>query len=483
MSEKKLVKQVAKIVVLLVLAIAACRLTRGYIGLLFGLAGVYYSLTNKLGLALCFYLLFPFLTIINPMIIGEMPRFSMIVRLSTLLMTVLLLLIALQRRGRHQIPLGGIFLFLSVALVSSMGGWFPMISYLKLINYTIFILGIWIGTRNLHRRPDDVFLVRSMLLAMIFVFVIGTILTLPFPEVAYYVSLRDLFVTRGIEAAVTKLEEGQVMGLLTGMCNHSQSLAPVLACSAAWLVCDMIFLEKRIAKLHAGVLLLIPILLFMTRSRLTLFVFGVVAIMIYFYAIPKIKISARLKGHLLSGMIAGLVLIIAGAIVGEVRNRAITRWLRKSDDLSADERTIGEALTDSRMGTLERSMREFRRNPMLGSGFQVWEAHPILYEMGEISLFSAPIEKGLLPTMVLGETGILGEIAFVIFLVSFWIGCKHRHLLVTLILFVVMFSTNIGEATFFSPSGTGGILWMLCVVGGFVIDTMLRIQRGVHPNA
>ena len=181
-------------------------------------------------------------------------------------------------------------------------------------------------------------------------------------------------------------------------------------------------------------------------------------------------------------MLVGGLLVIVGAGVSEMRSRSITRWMRKNDDIALDERSMGQALTDSRMGLLEYSMFEFRRNPLLGSGFQVSENHPILYEMGQITLFSAPIEKGLLPTMVLGETGIIGEIAFIIFLMSFWIGCKRRHLMVTLMLFFVMFASNMGEATFFSPSGTGGILWMLCVVGGFIIDTMLRIQRGIHPN-
>ena len=140
-------------------------------------------------------------------------------------------------------------------------------------------------------------------------------------------------------------------------------------------------------------------------------------------------------------------------------------------------------MIQSRMSLLDQSLHEFRRNPLLGSGFQVEEAHPILYEMGLITLFSAPIEKGLLPTMVLGETGILGEIAFVLFLVAFWGGCKRKHLVVTFTLFVILLATNMGEATFFSPGGAGGILWMLCVVGGFVIDTMMRIQKGVNPMA
>ena len=36
-----------------------------------------------------------------------------------------------------------------------------------------------------------------------------------------------------------------------------------------------------------------------------------------------------------------------------------------------------------------------------------------------------------------------------------------------------------GEATFFSPGGVGGMQWMFCVAGGFVIDTAVRIRHDV----
>jgi hypothetical protein len=37
-----------------------------------------------------------------------------------------------------------------------------------------------------------------------------------------------------------------------------------------------------------------------------------------------------------------------------------------------------------------------------------------------------------------------------------------------------------GEAMFFSPGGCGGFLWMLCVVGGFSLDTMQIYRRDVE---
>ena len=84
--------------------------------------------------------------------------------------------------------------------------------------------------------------------------------------------------------------------------------------------------------------------------------------------------------------------------------------------------------------------------------------------------------------MVLGETGIVGEMCFLIFLVAFYGTCARRKYTVTIALFTVLLVTNMAEATFFSPGGIGGILWMLGVVGGFTIDTYLLYRQQLEQQ-
>ena len=84
--------------------------------------------------------------------------------------------------------------------------------------------------------------------------------------------------------------------------------------------------------------------------------------------------------------------------------------------------------------------------------------------------------------MVLGETGILGVFCFVLFLGAFYFGCSKRKYHVTLTIFAVFLVTNMGEATFFSPGGMGGVLWMMACVGGFTIDTTLLYRRIVEQE-
>ena len=45
----------------------------------------------------------------------------------------------------------------------------------------------------------------------------------------------------------------------------------------------------------------------------------------------------------------------------------------------------------------------------------------------------------------------------------------------TIAMFTVMFATNMGEANFFSVGGLGGSLWLLCVMGGFIVDSYQKI--------
>ena len=63
------------------------------------------------------------------------------------------------------------------------------------------------------------------------------------------------------------------------------------------------------------------------------------------------------------------------------------------------------------------------------------------------------------------------------FLISFYYGCVARRLIVTMSLFTIFLACNMAEAVFFSPGGIGGILWVVCVGGGFIIDTHIKLRN------
>lgn len=487
MNELNIYKQTAKMVVFTVLTMVLSRLTKGTFLPVFSLLGVWCAFSGKLGWALVFYVLMPFFAILNPALSssgGAVAGYS--IRLTPVLIGLILAMMASSRRGRHRLPLGWMFPFLLCAALSSMSGWAPMVSYMKLVNFVLFLLGIWLGTQNLQDRPKDVFLLRSFFLAMSVILIWGSLALIPFPSISYATSLQLALLEGGSEYAADVFRTMQAEGvraLFCGVTNHSQALAPMSCCAVAFVLCDMLCVERRFSRFHLALLASALPLLYMTRSRVGLvtivFIFGIVGL----YTVRKMQLASQIRQKLGKGLLFLLGLVIMVAFAAQLRGGAMSAWLRKTDqNQKADRRSLGEALTESRMGLMEYSLYEYRRNPLFGSGFQVAEYTRERVARSKGLIISSPIEKGVLPVMVLGETGILGETAFLVFLFGFYGICTRRHYYVTITTFSVFLMTNFGEATFFSPGGGGGTMWMFCVVGGFTIDTVILFRKNLESQ-
>ena len=437
------------------------------------------ALMDKRGIVLSSFILFPLLLTLNPLIFPLTALGSNVNRISTFLVAIVMAITAAKHRGPNQIPLGGMIPYLIIAMISSMQGYFPQISYFKLLNFTVFLIGVWIGSRNLQNSPRDIETLRTFLFAVAMFIVLGSAATLPFPGVAY-MNLKELTRKEGLEAAnavYNAVSDGGGFSLFCGITNQSQCLGPMLAAVVMWVICDMLFVERRFAKLHVLVVGVGVVLMYLTRSRTSLLTFFVGGSVLMLYALRRIQMPSRLIRHVRNIATLGIVLMVMWAIYSEIRHQTMTRWIRKSDDTSV---SWTEAVTSSRQRLIEECWADFHYNEVLGCGFQVAYDHPYLYGNKEGLILSAPIEKGLLPLMVLGETGVVGAFVFVGFLFAFYAGCAKKHLFATMLLFTVMVASNFGEADFFSPGGIGGTKWVLCVVGGFIIDTQLLYTRQIE---
>lgn len=478
---KSILSATVKNAFFIVLAIVLCRVTNGYFAPLLVLVGVLWALTNKTGLALCMFSLFPFLVNISPHVLPkDNPVLTMALRGGVLLIGLALALVSTRRAGCHRIPFISLVPYLLVSCISSMIGWAPTVSFLKMLNFVVFLLGIWYGTQNLHDRAADIDVLRHFFMGLSAVLIVGSVALIPFPAISYATSLTYAFAEGGVEQAEEAFKVLQAEGMHTlfcGITGHSQALAPLLVCALGWLMCDMLFVERKFELVHLFLIILSLPLLYMTRSRVALFATAVTLVLVYWYAGKRITLPPRVKLRLGHGMLAFALLIVAGAVVLEIKSEAISEWMRKTNNVEGDTRSLGEAITSSRMGVIEQNMYDFHRNPLFGSGFQV--AERTAYQVAQTGGFvlSSPIEKGVLPAMVLGESGIVGAIAFLFFVCSFFGSCSRRRYIVTATLMLVFFATNMGEATFFSPGGVGGLQWMFCVVGGFVVDSALLVRR------
>ena len=482
MKEQNIYKQTAWMLLWLVLVVVLCKVTSGYFTVAIAVAGVLCAFANQLGWALVVFVLMPFFVAISPALV---PKQGMVVagaiRFAPLLIGIILAMHGASRTGHHRLPFFGMIPFLMFATISSVDGWVPYVSFLKIINFIVFLFGLWFGTQNLQHRPKDVFLLRSFLLAVAVFLVFGSIALIPFPSISYATSLNRALEEGGVELANDVFMQMQMDAKKTLFCGvscNSQALSPLLACALIWTLCDMLFVERRFGKLHVALLVFSLPLMYMTRSRVALVtsVFGLCVVV--FYVARKIQLPQSVRRHLGNGMWVGMIGLLIVTVILQVTRGTLSEWIRKTNDVSSDHRSLGEALTGSRQGLMEYSLYEFRRKPLFGSGFQVAE-YTREYVRGKGLVLSASVEKGILPLMVLGETGVFGALAFALFLVSFFVACAQRKYFITMSLFAVFLMSNMGEATLFSPGGIGGILWMICVVGGFTLDTLLLYRQNI----
>lgn len=472
-------KMSTKIFIILVFEIIAIRLSQGYAIPIIALVGVGYALTDRIGWAIGQMAFLAFLVQMNPLIIGAAGgAFAIGVRAGPLLIGLALALRGMNRQGSHTIPIGMITLYMLCAFISSMQGYAPVISYLKIINLAVFLIGIQLGTRNLHRRPKDIYIFRSFLIAIAMLLILGSAALIPFPSISTLSAVQIAAMNGDVTKVAAMAEDlAARMPLFCGITRQSQVLAPMLSCFVGLVMCDMLFIERRFGKLHLAMICLSIPILYMTHSRTGLVSYAMVLFLVCFCTGKKMDLQVSVRKKLKTGMAALLCMIFAIIVVGEIKDRSFTKLLRKTDDVTTDNRNLTEAMTESRMGLVEQNMYDFRRNMILGSGFQVSEQHIDLMSRSKGLILTAPIEKGVLPLMILGEGGIVGAIAFIAFLCVFYTSSYHKKLFVTMTMMTVLLALNMGEATFFSPGGSGGVEWIVCIVGGFALDTAILFGR------
>lgn len=475
--DRQQVRSVMRQAMWIVGVILASRLTRNYAVLVVAAMGVIWAMRRKVGKALVVFLLLSALPMVNPFLMPRYGHFAIMARLTSLMMSFALLASAHTMRPRHRIPLGMLMAFMAVATVSSFGGYAPGVSFMKIINFMAFIFAFYIGTQDIDMDPADVKVLKDTIMALVLLLVYGSLLLrIVAPGASYVGGWSAMYDAYGVR------REFQVHGesLFCGVTVQSQALGPLLASCFGWVLCDLFRTNPRNKRLHWLVLAPIPVLLSMTRSRASLltFIIAVLAAQHFCLSGKAMEHLRRTVRKMRTYAIAILVILSVAGMIGEMRNGAITRWMRKTNKVEEDERSLSDALTASRAGLVEKSMADFRKNRMWGMGFQVDEV-TAAKTGGKGLVFSASIEKGVLPTMILGETGIVGAFVFVIFLFSFFSTCSRKGYKSTAALFCVLLASNMGEATFFSPSGLGGILWVVLVAGGFVIDMDARIREAV----
>lgn len=430
------------------------------------------------------------LTITNPYLAPKGVAFSFLARFVYLFVGgILFFQMVGQQKSKIVSPMLLFCLYLAYQALVSSAGFQPIISYLKLLLFTIIFFAFFSVANASTRKVMAEQNLRSVFLCFACFLIFGSICLIPFPGI-------------GKMGAAQALEAGysvESIGLFMGMTQQSQALGPITAIFSTVLFADLLWSIRRWDKLYVALLLCAPILIYYTSSRTAMGTYLAGMLFVGF-----VFMNARLKGRgaalwktraLSVFFVAGMVACLGLFATPQARD-AVVRFAFKSGDAEVEaEHQNFDSLVSSRQGLVDVSMANFRDSPVIGNGFQVSEEMKDRNYTSIMQVLSAPIEKGVWFIAVLEEGGVIGLLLFVIVLLSIFSLLLQRRAFIGVAAFLVLTVSNCGEFTFFSLSGMGGILWAVIFIGlaldaqrerpqplgGPAFGMMYGPRPGMHP--
>lgn len=417
------------------------------------------------------------LIVVNCMVMGNsffMPKdivFAVANRgMMVILGTVLAAKFFGMRTHRAVRPLLWILPYIFYMIIPSAGGWDPMVSYLKLFLFLMIFLAYVGASKIALVMPQfDTRDLRAMILAAAVFFIIGSVLVIPFPGIAYMSPEEVIYKT----SAVT---------LFKGLTWHSQTLGPLISALSVFLLGDLLFNIKRFNGLYVLLLLLCPYLIYMTSSRTAMAVFlsGILFLILMFMNAQ----SVHKKWQRRIGSVVAFIFFAVGILtvtLPNVRNSAI-RFAVK--DYAAD--TSGGAFFDkeramaTRQFLIDEEIENWKGKPWIGNGFQVSYQMQFDKREGLLSYLSAPIEKGVWVTAILEEGGIIGMILFCGFWISAVIRLHSTRMYMTAALLLSIIVENMAEFCIFSMTSEGGFLWAMTFIAAVLDGKRSDIERNIN---
>lgn len=387
-------------------------------------------------------------------------------------------LVTLQIIGQHRskaiTPMLGLLMYIAYMYLVSQWGWMPLISTLKLSLFLIFFFAFYsVATASATRASARPEVLRSIFLGFACFFIFGSLAVMPFPEISL-LRVQEFFLKYGY------IPEGS---LFMGISNHSQALGPITAIFATFLLADWLFAVKRWSWLYAILLACTPILVYKTGSRTAMGTYAAGLLFVSFFFMQARGVGAKWKSRALTvGFFVGLFGIFTLFATPSMR-QSVANFVFKSRGAEVlKEHQTFEKLLSTRQGLVDEMKETIAESPVIGNGFQVSEEMKFLRVQEFSQLLSAPIEKGVWIYAVVEEGGAFGMGIFCLFLLMAF-GCLlSRRAYIGASIFFVFTVSNLGEFTFFSVSGMGGIFWAMLFAGLALDAQRLRQQRQPLAN-
>lgn len=343
---------------------------------------------------------------------------------------------------------------LLAAASSIISGYFMHIALLKLLLFMVGMSAVFAGETVLQTKRIDL---NEWVVA-----IVGSVVANGFLVTA-------LGQAYGAEAIGTTEISG--LSLYRGPFYHANTCGPFSAILAILMFATWTYLRSRGRWICLA--LVVPLLGFMwasgSRTGLFSLSFGMLVL-----GLLSIRGRSRFRPStwVAFAFVGILVVLPLDFLSGRRVSQAIQGFVRKYDVATDDSNA--KSLLVTRQGLIDRSLEVFWERPLTGLGFEV-STDPYFVE--NATLFTAPIEKGFLPTALLEEVGILGTCAFVIFMLSFswWLFSRGND--VGLVTFTTFLTTNLGEVTVFSFGGSGAFGWLVVAMAILIGETLVPDRR------
>jgi len=360
-------------------------------------------------------------------------------------------------------PLMGLMPYVAYMALVSIMGWCPIISYLKLFLFVSIFMGYYAIAMRSSKRELDVRKLRGMILAVSSFFILGSIVAARFPWA--YVSYEELLETP---------TDGT--SLFRGMTANSNALGCVLTVFSLILFADMLFAIQRPVPLYIVNILCAFYFIIQSGSRTAMGSF-ILAVCFALYCFLKSRtVKTAWKGRIVRW---GLCLVALGGaliLISSTRRESVMRFIVKNQDKDSAVVVTKENVLNSRQGKLDEGMANWRESPLFGNGFQVSRDMEGFKVQSIKSILTAPVEKSVWVTAVLEEGGVIGMGLFCLFLLNVFPKLIQRKAYIGATLLFSLICGNLGEFTFFSLSGAGGLQWGMVFIGLILDGQRLKIE-------
>ena len=294
---------------------------------------------------------------------------------------------------------------------------------------------------------------------------------------AWFVSLIAFVAAAGVAAWVmgfgfnAKTYQQFALGLFNGPLYHPQTLGPACALMIVYLVCLGLYTPFRRPWLSGVLIVCLAVFLFFSSSRT-----GTLAVLVGLTVAIGYRL-ASLRGQSLVDRVRRtgnrveilVVLCCLGVIVadtatqGRMRERVAafaTKTLHTSSYTVYRDHAF-ERMLFSRKGQISTMVENISQHPWTGIGFGISTSDQF---GSKVTLFSAPTEKGFLPLAVVEETGVVGSLFFLVFIVVIYRYLLQQKNGPGIAMLSTLLGANMGEMMFFSFGGRGLLMWIF--VGG-----------------